>query len=62
MLQKIAENGKNGNSSNNKVVQNKVPQKNSTKNNLNPHDKGSLPVDNVNNVDKLALETGSKKP
>jgi hypothetical protein len=60
MLQNIAENSKNGNS--NKVVQNKVPQKTSTKNNPDPHDKGSLPVNNVNNVDKLALETASKKP
>jgi hypothetical protein len=36
-----------------------------TKNNPDPHDKGSLPVNNVNNVnnvDKLALETASKKP
>jgi hypothetical protein len=65
MLQNITENGKNGNSSGNKVVQNKVPQKTSTKNNPDPHDKGSLPinnVNNVNNVDKVALETASKKP
>jgi ribonuclease HI len=62
MLQNIAENNKNGNSSSNKVVQNKVPQKNSAKNNFVPHDKGSLPINNVTNVDKLALETVSKKP
>jgi hypothetical protein len=65
MLQNISENGKNGNSSGNKVVQNKVPQKTSTKNNLDPQDKGSLPISNVNNVknvDKVALETASKKP
>jgi hypothetical protein len=43
-------------------VQKKVPQKNSTKNNPDPQDKGSLPVSNANNVDKLALETASKKP
>jgi hypothetical protein len=36
MLQNISENGKNGNSSGNKVVQNKVPQKTSTKNNPDP--------------------------
>jgi hypothetical protein len=62
MLQNIAENGKNGNSNNSKVVQNKVPQKTFTKNNLDPHDKSILPVNNVNNVDKVALETASKKP
>jgi hypothetical protein len=65
MLQNISENGKNGNSNGNKVVQNKVPQKTSTKNNLDPQDKGSLPiinVNNVNNVDKVVLETASKKP
>jgi ribonuclease HI len=68
MLQNISENGKNGNSSGNKVVQSKVPQKTSTKNNPDPQDKGSLPVvpvnnvNNVNNVDKVALEIASKKP
>jgi hypothetical protein len=68
MLQNISENGKNGNSNGNKVVQSKVPQKTSTKNNPNPKDKGSLlltsvnNVNNVNNVDKVALETASKKP
>ena len=62
MSQNIVENRKNGNSSSNKVVQNKVPQKTSSKNNHDPHDKGSLPVNNVTNVDKLALETASKKP
>jgi hypothetical protein len=62
MLQNISENGKNGNSIGNRVVQNKVPQKTSTKNNPDPQDKGSLHVNNVNNVDKVALETASKKP
>jgi hypothetical protein len=65
MLQNISENGKNGNLSSNNVVQNKVPQKTSTRNNSNIQDKGSLPVsnvNNVNNVDKVALETTSKKP
>jgi hypothetical protein len=62
MLQNILENGKNGNSNSNNVVQNKVPQKTSTKNNPDPQDKGSLPVNNVNNVDKVALETASKNP
>jgi hypothetical protein len=64
MLQNISENGKNGNSNGNKVVQSKVLQKISTKNNPDPQDKGSLHVtpvnnvNNVNNVDKVALETG----
>jgi hypothetical protein len=68
MLQNISENSKNGNSNGNKVVQNKFPQKTSTKNNPDPQDKGSLPVsnvinvNNVNNVDKVALETTSKNP
>jgi hypothetical protein len=68
MLQNILENGKNGNSIGNKVVQSKVPQKTSNKNNLDPQDKGRLPVvpinnvNNVNNVDKVALEIASKKP
>jgi cell division septum initiation protein DivIVA len=62
MLQNITENSKNGNSSSNKVVHNKLPQKTYAKKNPDPHDKGSLPVNNVNNVDKLALETASKKP
>ena len=65
MLQNISENNKNGNSNGNKVVQNKVPQKTSTKNNPDPQDKGSLPVsnvNNVNNVDKVALETVSSLP
>jgi hypothetical protein len=67
MLQNILDNGKNGNSNGNKVVQSKVPQKTSTKN-LDPQDKGSLPVPNVNNVnsvnnsDKAVLENASKKP
>ena len=62
MLQNISDNGKNGNSNGKKVVKNKVPQKNSAKNNPNPQDKGTLPVSNVNNVDKVDLETASKKP
>jgi ribonuclease HI/transposase InsO family protein len=68
MLQNISENGKNGNSNGNKVVQSKVPQKTSTKNNPDSQDKGILSVapvnnvNNVNNVDKVALETASKKP
>jgi ribonuclease HI len=61
MLQNIAENGKNGNSNSSKVVQNKGPQKTSTKNNPNSHHKRSLPVNNVNNVDKVALEMVRKK-
>jgi hypothetical protein len=67
MLQNISENGKNGNSNNNKVVQSKVPLKTST-NNPDSQDKGSLPitsvnknvnnnVNSVNNSDKVALET-----
>jgi hypothetical protein len=59
MLQNITENGKNGTSSSNKVVLNKVPQNNSTKNNPDPQDKGILPV---NNVDKVASKTASKNP
>jgi ribonuclease HI len=66
MLQNISKNGKNGNSNANKVVQSKVPHKTSTKNNPDTQDKGILPVtpvnNNVNNVDKVALETASKKP
>jgi ribonuclease HI len=71
MLQNISDNGKNGNSNGNKVVQSKVPQKTSTKSNPDPQDKGSLPVppvnnvnnvNNASNVDKVALETASKKP
>jgi hypothetical protein len=68
MLQNISENDKNGSSIGNKVVQSKVLQKNSTKNNPDPQDKGSLPVapvnnvNNVNTVDKVALDTASKKP
>jgi hypothetical protein len=67
MLQNILDNCKNGNSNGNKVVQSKVPQKNSTKINPNPQDKGSLPVPNVNNVnsvnnlDKIVVENASKK-
>jgi hypothetical protein len=65
MLQNISYNGKNGNSNGNKVVQNKVPHKTSTKNNPDPQDKGRLPISNVNNVnnlDKVVVETASKKP
>jgi hypothetical protein len=64
MLQNIVENSKNGNPSSNKVVQNnpKVPHKAFAKNNSNPHEKGGLPINNVTNVDKLALEAASKKP
>jgi ribonuclease HI len=72
MLQNILDNGKNGNSNGSKVVQSKVPQKTSTKDNPGSHDKGSLPVPNVNNVnnnvssvnnsDKVVLENASKKP
>jgi hypothetical protein len=68
MLQNILDNGKNGNSNGNKVVQRKVPQKTSIKNNPDPQDKGSLPVPNVNNVnsvnnsDKVVEENASKKP
>jgi hypothetical protein len=50
MLQNILDNGKSGNSNGSKVVQSKVPQKTSTKDNPGSHDKGSLPVPNVNNV------------
>jgi ribonuclease HI len=60
MLQNISEYDKNGNG--NKVVQNKVPQNTSTKKNPDPQDKGSLSVSNVNNVDKVVVETASKKP
>jgi ribonuclease HI len=72
MLQNILDNDKNGNSNGSKVVQSKVPQKTSTKDNLGSHDKGSLPVPNVNNVnnnvssvnnpDKVVAENASKKP
>jgi ribonuclease HI len=72
MLQNISDNGKNGNTNGNKVVQSKVPQKTSTKNNPYIQDKGSLPVlpvsnvnntvNNANNVDKVPLENASKKP
>jgi hypothetical protein len=72
MLQNILDNGKNGNSNGSKVVQSKVPQKTSPKDNPGSHDKGSLPVPNVNNVnnsvssvnnsDKVVVENASKKP
>ena len=72
MLQNISDNSKNGNSNGSKVGQSKVPQKSSTKDNSGSHDKGSLPVPNVNNVnnnvnsvnnsDKVVLENASKKP
>jgi hypothetical protein len=53
MLQNILDNGKNGNSNGNKVVQSKAPQKTSTKGNPDPQDKGSLPVTPVNNVNNV---------
>jgi hypothetical protein len=72
MLQNISDNSKNGNSNGSKVGQSKVPQKSSTKGNLGSHDKGSLPVSNVNSVnnnvhnvnnsDKVVEENASKKP
>jgi hypothetical protein len=64
MLQNIAENRKNGNPSSNKVSHNnpKVAHKASTKDNSDPHEKRDLHVNNVTNVDKLALEAASKKP
>jgi hypothetical protein len=65
MSQNISENDKNGNSNGNKVVQSKVLQKTSTKNNPDPQDKGILPVtpvNNVNNVDKVESEIASKNP
>jgi hypothetical protein len=70
MLKNILDNGKNGNSNGNKVVQSKVPQNTSTKTSPDSQDKGSLPVPNVNNVnnvnntsnvDKVALENASKE-
>jgi hypothetical protein len=63
MLQNIAENDKNDNPSSNKGFQNnpKVPQKASTKNTSDPHEKRDLPINNVTNVDKLVLEAASKK-
>jgi hypothetical protein len=72
MLQNISDNSKNGNSNGSKVGQSKVPQKYSTKGNPGSHDKGSLPVSNVNSVnnnvhnvnnsDKVVEENASKKP
>jgi hypothetical protein len=72
MLQNISDNSKNGNSNDSKVGQSKVPQKSSTKGNPVSHDKGSLPVPNVNSVnnnvhnvnnsDKVVEENASKKP
>jgi ribonuclease HI len=72
MLQNISDNSKNGNSNGSKVGQSKIPQKSSTKDNSGPHDKGSLPVPNVNSVnnnvhnvnnsDKVVIENASKKP
>jgi hypothetical protein len=50
MLQNISDNSKNGNSNGSKVGQSKIPQKSSTKGNPVSHDKGSLPVPNVNSV------------
>jgi hypothetical protein len=72
MLQNISDNSKNGNSNGSKVGQSKIPQKSSTKGNPVSHDKGSLPVPNVNSVnnnihnvsnsDKVVEEKASKKP
>jgi hypothetical protein len=72
MLQNISDNSKNGNSNGSKVGQSKIPQKSSTKGNPVSHDKGSLPVPNVNSVnnnvhnvsnsDKVVEENASKKP
>jgi hypothetical protein len=71
MLQNISDNGKNGNSNGSKIGQSKVPQKSSTKDNPGSHDKGSLPVSNVNvnnnvhsvnNFDRVVVENASKKP
>jgi ribonuclease HI len=72
LLQNISDNSKNGNSNGSKVGQSKVPQKSSTKYNPGSHDKGSLPVSNVNSVnnnvhnvnnfDKVVEENASKKP
>jgi hypothetical protein len=72
MLQNISDNSKNGNSNGSKVGQSKIPQKSSTKGNPVSHDKGSLPVPNVNSVNnnvhnvsnsnKVVEEKASKKP
>jgi ribonuclease HI len=72
MLQNISDNSKNGNSNGSKVGQSKIPQKSSTKGNPVSHEKGSLPVPNVNSVnnnvhnvsnsDKVVEEKESKKP
>jgi ribonuclease HI len=72
MLQNISDNSKNGNSNGSKVGQSKIPQKSSTKGSPVSHDKGSLPVPNVNSVnnnahnvnnsDKVVEENASKKP
>jgi hypothetical protein len=59
MLQNIAKNNLNSN----KGVQNipKIPQKASTKNTSEPHDKRDLPVNNVTSVDKSVSEATIKK-
>jgi hypothetical protein len=72
MLQNISDNSKNGNSNGSKVGQSKIPQKSSTKGNPVSHDKGSLPIPNVNSVnnnvhnvsnsDKVVEEKASRKP
>jgi hypothetical protein len=72
MLKNISDNSKNGNSNGSKVGQSKIPQKSSTKGNPVSHDKGSLPVPNLNSVnnnvhnvsnsDKVVEEKASKKP
>jgi ribonuclease HI len=72
MLQNISDNSENGNLNGSKVGQSKIPQKSSSKGNPVSHDKGSLPVPNVNSVnnnvhnvsnsDKVVEEKASKKP
>jgi hypothetical protein len=72
MVENILDNGNNGISNGTKVAQRKVPHKTSAKDNPGSHDKGSLPVPNVNNVnnnensvnnsDKVVVENASMKP
>jgi ribonuclease HI len=63
MLQNIAENSKNNNPNNNKVVENnpKTPQKVSAKMMSEPSDKRDLVVKSVTNVDKLVSEAAIKE-
>ena len=63
MLQNIAENRKNNNPNNNKVVENnpKTPQKVSAKMMSEPSDKRDLVVKSVTNVDKLVSGAATKK-